>query len=537
MKCFKVLACLILVLSCSILSADCLDAGSVETKALCELKEFFQSSISERITPKTQSVLPFWFAAILLHDYESAQELFKELSSKHQPEIISNILFVWKKLKPGTDFDTILQKTIEMTPVEKRYNFIHLYEPVNSLEDALELLKDVEGEEFLRNIFSALLSLELSRLNPEKGRFFYESMPISADFSDTSPGSEVTKLVELIIDENKTGFVDIIMSEEHHFEKLVDSIKIIFHVASQLLDKQLNTRISNYIYSSIKPFFEKNDLSLNQRKKLFVLMSIITEYLSDFPNSQFNTIQKKLWSRDFLPATMGVEFAAAFRTMQKLKDEHKELALSIYKDSCKTILSWPGARKYYHIIGTLSAEAARFDLESALMIADQVKTLEWHINALRGIYRKHGESKPDLVIKLESFVDAFADAPIHVALEADVKLEAFIGVARTQPEKSLQLMYSLPNQLSRHVYGMCMIAPSLASVNRKKALKILTDESKPFQHEAANAIAWILIDKYLDLILSDIDFFPDAFMPVNSWPGPYLSQPLRFSIDEPSSDE
>ena len=88
----------------------------------------------------------------------------------------------------------------------------------------------------------------------------------------------------------------------------------------------------------------------------------------------------------------------------------------------------------------------------------------------------------------------------------------------------------LPDKPARHSVGFCLIAPELSKVDLDRALAMLEPkEGSPVRPETLLALARILRDlSGAEPLPGEPAWYPERMDPRWDWPGPYLSDSLRF---------
>jgi len=186
---------------------------------------------------------------------------------------------------------------------------------------------------------------------------------------------------------------------------------------------------------------------------------------------------------------------------------------------------------YYHLLGTLCGLVALQDTVKAIEISKYVKTLEWHVNARRCLYRSWAKKDPEAArkdIKMQIKGESFVDKKIR----NDVLMEVVLGEALTDPLGALKSLNQLPPTNNRFYFGACVIAPEIAKEDLRKALLLVApNQRRKLSPHSALSLSIIRLahgKKPFLFLGSRCDFYPDCLIPRDRWPGPSLSQPLLF---------
>jgi hypothetical protein len=282
-------------------------------------------------------------------------------------------------------------------------------------------------------------------------------------------------------------------------------------------------RYANYICEASKIILSD--------KAAFSVLGFVAEALGENPPACIAAQLKERWSKKHLEGSVSVDkHFATFYALNAMITLDEQWATMVAEELVNSLLAQENSRIYYHMVGTIAGVLASKNPERARKIAKQIKSLEWYGNALRCIYRGWGKTDPEAAlstVKKENFGMADMD---NRRMRADVTLEAAVGASFLNPGLAADEIALLPDNRIRFTQGYCLIAPPLARKDLDRALQLLIPaEEEPMIADAATALAHILLAHAgIDIDPTIPDFFPDYLRPRNLWPGPRLSQPIRF---------
>lgn len=282
-------------------------------------------------------------------------------------------------------------------------------------------------------------------------------------------------------------------------------------------------RYANYVCEASK--------SMQDEAAAFTVLALATEALGERPPDCIATQLKERWRKASLNGEVTVgKHGAAFFAFNAMLDSDEHWATTVAEELVNSLLARENSETYYHMVGTIVGILAGRNPSRAREIAKQVRSLEWHVNALRCIYREWAKVDPEAALKAAKKEDFGMNDERNRRLCADITLEAAVGAALLKPSLAADEIALLPDNRVRLTQGYCLIAPLLARQDLNRALTlILPAQDEPIIADVATALAHILLEyAVIDIDPALPDFFPDYLRPRNSWPGPRLSQPIRF---------
>ncbi len=278
-------------------------------------------------------------------------------------------------------------------------------------------------------------------------------------------------------------------------------------------------------------FICKASKKIESDKTAFSLLSFVIENLDDNPTDCIADQLKERWDTTYFSGNPSIgKYFAAFYTFKAMLPLDASWATMVAEELVSSILAQENAKTYYHMVGTIAGVLATKDPERALEIAKKIKSLEWYGNALRCIYRGWGKTDPETAFSMVKKENFGMDEAGNKRMQADVMLEAAVGASFINPELAVEKIGLLPEKKARFTQGYCLVAPPLAEKDLDRALGLLLPrDEKPMRADAAIALAHIVLAHTgVDIDPTVSDFFPDYLRPRDFWPGPRLSQPIRF---------
>ncbi|MGI5862894.1 MAG: hypothetical protein ACOX6T_12655 [Myxococcales bacterium] len=268
----------------------------------------------------------------------------------------------------------------------------------------------------------------------------------------------------------------------------------------------------------------------------FVMAALALPYLPEAQKAEARAVAAQTWRPELIAKPFGLEHAAAFHAMEGLLYENPQLAKEIFRSLVDVILGWDPQETgmFFHAVGTAAGVIARIDPALALETAERIRSLEWQVHAKRCIYRAWARVHPaEALAKPKGDPNDFDGRIAH-----DLQLEAAVGAGMAAPALALQALDALPDHPDRFEQGVSLVAASMAATDPQAAVALLLQLGKSIDFHTALALAWLVAaDRRAQVFETRATELADWIQPLHKWPGPFLSQSLRFGDPLPEFED
>jgi len=277
-------------------------------------------------------------------------------------------------------------------------------------------------------------------------------------------------------------------------------------------------------------FIDRSCAGLPEEDAFSVIAFAAKHYPDSAPPALAQAIRKR-WKKEFLAGELSVAHFSTFYAARSLIAFNPEWSCQALSSLIGSLFSQKKPESHYHMIGTSAGLLARKDARSAMKLAEQIKSMEWIVNAKRCIYRGWAMREPDEAVA-SARKEYIMGGDVGKSLREDLLLEAAVGASLSKPELAAAVLAELPDRPVRFSQGYCLIAPQMARVDLDKAISLIVPKGAsggPVPADCAHALAAMA----LDIAAVPIDptfprFYPELMYPRDQWPGPYSSEPIRF---------